>query len=305
MSGILVRSIGCMVLIGWGYGLKRIGILKKEYKEVFGKILMYIILPAAFIANFSSFQKDEHLLIYFLLGLGANLLMIGISYRMARKMKPEDKALYILEGSGYNIGAFTIPFISAFFEPAAVVITSLFDIGNSIMCTGGTFSMAKGFMHRGEDSKGRIQEFFKNLISSIPFDTYIVMLFLSLAGISLPDGVNQMCSMIGAPAIVITMIMIGVTFEVELEKGEIGEISRILIMRYSIGILLGLMIWFLIPISPLAKKALVICVLAPATSTSPTFCHLCGCRPSIYGAVSSLTVPISLALDMMLLYCWN
>ena len=305
MSDILVRSVGCMVLIGWGYGLKRIGILKKEYKEVLGKLLMYIILPAAFISNFSNFQKDQYLFIYFILGLGSNLIMVGISYLMAHNRPPEDKALYILEGSGFNIGAFTIPFISAFFAPAAVVITSLFDIGNSIMCTGGTFSLAKGFMSRDASGKGRIKEFSKNLISSIPFDTYIIMLVLSLAGVSLPYGVNRVCSMIGAPAIVVTRIMIGVTFEVELSLSEVGEILKVIVMRYGIGSIFGLMIWYGLPIPILAKQALVICVLAPSTSTAPTFCHLCGCRPSIYGAVSSLTVPLSLIADMVLLYCWN
>lgn len=53
------------------------------------------------------------------------------------------QAFNIINFSGYNIGCFTLPFIQSFIGPAGVVATCLFDAGNSVMCTGATYSIAK------------------------------------------------------------------------------------------------------------------------------------------------------------------
>ena len=49
--------------------------------------------------------------------------------------------------------------------------------------------------------------------------------------------------------------------------------------------------------------ALVLIVFAPITSLTPNFCSRCGCKPSVYGALSSITVPISLvAINVLMLF---
>ena len=40
----------------------------------------------------------------------------------------------------------------AFLGPFAVVATCMFDVGNSIMCTGGTYALTSGLVHTGENT---------------------------------------------------------------------------------------------------------------------------------------------------------
>ena len=57
---------------------------------------------------------------------------------------------YVFNLAGYNIGCFTLPFAQSFLGPFAVVATCMFDVGNSIMCTGGTYALTSGLVHTGE-----------------------------------------------------------------------------------------------------------------------------------------------------------
>ncbi|MFR4007990.1 MAG: hypothetical protein ACLT0Y_00750 [Christensenellales bacterium] len=83
------------------------------------------------------------------MGLGANLLFIGIGLLISRKDR-ETQAFYMLNCSGYNIGAFTMPFVQNFLGTFSMVITCLFDMGNAVMCTGGTFALT-GLRQNGEN----------------------------------------------------------------------------------------------------------------------------------------------------------
>ena len=47
----------------------------------------------------------------------------------------------MLNFSGYNIGAFTLPFIQNFLGSFGVIAICMFDVGNSISCTGGSYAL--------------------------------------------------------------------------------------------------------------------------------------------------------------------
>lgn len=302
MLEIVIKSVGYMIIIVLAYWLKAIGIFSTKDKDVLGKILMYITLPCAFIANFENFAKDNTMIYFFLIGFMVNVIMILVGFFISRKRDKNTIAMYMIECSGYNIGAFTTPFISSFLPGDALIAASLFDIGNCIMSVGGIYPLAKARIDERKSSDNLISNFFKKLFKSVPFDTYLIMLIISLVGIKMPSGINKIATMIGSPSIIITMIMIGITFEVKVHKEDLLDILKILIIRYVIGFLIGIIIWFTFDFSYLAKKVIIICILAPVTSISPNYCNLCRCRPSVYGAVSSLTVPISLIAFIILIY---
>ena len=49
--------------------------------------------------------------------------------------------------SGYNIANFAIPFCQSFFPIAATGYLGMFDVGNCIMCLGGTNAFAEMALH--------------------------------------------------------------------------------------------------------------------------------------------------------------
>ena len=54
----------------------------------------------------------------------------------------------MLNCSGHNVGAYATPIIATIFPPAAVIATSMYDIGNSIMAAGGVYALAARYTDR-------------------------------------------------------------------------------------------------------------------------------------------------------------
>lgn len=298
-----ITFIEYLLLIMLGYTLKRFGIFTYKDKNTLGKLLMYVMLPCAFIYNFSDFSKSKGIFCMVFIGFSINLLMAGIGYLISYKKNNNDKSLYVIECSGYNIGAFTIPFMADIFPAEAILMASFFDIGNSIMSIGGIFPLGKMVGNKSDNSKNLLnitKDFLSNLFKSIPFDTYIVMLFISLAGVKLPEGVNNITHAIGSCSVIITMIMIGIIFEVKIKREDVLDIVKILLVRYCIGYIIVFLICSLFKVPIFIQKILLICTMAPTTSISPNYCSMCKCKSSVYGAVSSFSVVISLIIFLLI-----
>ena len=57
---------------------------------------------------------------------------------------------------GYNIGTFALPFTQSFLGPVGVLTTSIFDLGNAIICFGASFSIARAVKEGGRADFRRI-----------------------------------------------------------------------------------------------------------------------------------------------------
>ncbi|MFR8755865.1 MAG: AEC family transporter, partial [Clostridium sp.] len=190
--------------------LRKKGFFKEEDFHVLSKIVLKITLPAAIVANFSGVDLQASLLILSVLGLGGGLMLITSAYLAAGKNR-EEKAFFMLNTSGYNIGNFTMPFAQSFLGPAGVITTSLFDTGNSFICLGGAFSAAK--MVKEGEGKISLIPIIKTLVRSVPFDAYITMTALSLLRLILPAPVITFSEVVSGANAFIAMLMMGVGFK--------------------------------------------------------------------------------------------
>ena len=120
------------------------------------------------------------------------------------------------------------------------------------------------------------------------------LLVLSLFGIHFPKQVYDMAEMIGAPTIILTMIMLGITFDIDIDRKDLDNIITILAIRLFGAFGVATFAWFFLPLTQVEKMVLYVILFAPITSVTPNFCSQCGCKPSVYGALSSITVPVSL-----------
>ena len=121
----------------------RIGFFKEEDFTVLSRITIRITLTAAIITSFSGKTIDLSLLSLVALGIGCGLVYIAIGFFGRPKAEKEQLAFDMLNLSGYNIGAFVIPFAQSFLGPMGVIATSLFDTGNAVICLGGSLA----FLH--------------------------------------------------------------------------------------------------------------------------------------------------------------
>ena len=290
MAEILMKAAAFVAIIFMGYLLRKKGFFKEEDFHVLSKIVLKITLPAAIVANFSGVDLQASLLILSVLGLGGGLMLITSAYLAAGKNR-EEKAFFMLNTSGYNIGNFTMPFSQSFLGPAGVITTSLFDTGNSFICLGGAFSAAK--MVKEGEGKISLIPIIKTLVRSVPFDAYITMTALSLLHISLPAPVITFSEVVSGANAFIAMLMMGVGFKITSHK---GKIVKILAVRYGVSIAVAAALYFFMPLPLEYRQALAILPLSPIASAAPAFTADLKGDFGLASAVNSISIVISIVL---------
>lgn len=298
MLDILMRA-GCFVaIIILGYVLKKIGFFKQEDFTILSRITIRITLPAAIIVNFAGKQIDPAMLGLGLLGLGGGAIYIFLGYFLNLRNSKEQRAFEMLNLPGYNIGTFVLPFAQNFLGPAGVIATSLFDTGNSIICLGGAYSLASMVKDGNGFSAKRI---LKALSTSVPFMTYLIMVIMNLTKIPVPRSITSCAEIIANANAFMAMLMIGVGFKLEGKLSQVGQIVKILSIRYGVAVILAAIYYFVLPLDIEVRQALVILAFSPIGSAIPGFTGELKGDVGLSSALNSISIVISIVIIVTLL----
>ena len=293
MAAVLTKAVAFVAIIIMGYLLKRAGFFRANDFYLVSKIVIKITLPAAIVSNFSKIAMDYSLLAMCVVGILCNFLTIAIGYLICLSKSKETKAFAMLNMSGYNVGNFTMPFVQSFLSPVGFAATSLFDAGNAVMCTGITYTLA-GMVVGGEE-KPSLKKIILNLLSSVPFDAYIVMTLLSILNIRLPEVVISFAETAGGANAFLALLMLGIGFEIRMEKKKVAQIIKLLGTRYAIAVLMAVGFYFLAPFGLEVRRTLAIISLGPVASVAPAFTGALNGDVEMASAVNSLSIVISIA----------
>lgn len=292
MTAVLMRAAAFVAIILMGYLLKRAGFFQAKDFYLISRVVIRITLPAAIVSNFSRITMERSLLTMCIIGILCNFVTIGIGYITNLNRSGDSKAFAMLNMSGYNVGNFTMPFVQSFLSPVGFAATSLFDAGNSVMCTGMTYSLAS--MVAGEGEKPSVGKMVKKLFSSVPFDAYVIMTILSILEIRLPGIIISFADTAGAANAFLALLMLGIGFEIRMDKEKIKKIIRMLGMRYSIAVIMAAGFYFLSPFNLEVRQTLAIVTLGPIASVAPAFTADLKGDIEMASAINSLSIVISI-----------
>ena len=297
METILVKAAGLALMIFAGYGLKRLGVFRTEDAKVISRIVVHLTLPAALITGFRTFHFDASYLALIVIALVSNFALLGVGLLRTRGGDLATRGLYALNVSSYNIGCFVLPFVQSFLPPEALVGVSMFDAGNCPVNSGVAYAIVSA---RSSGQRVRLGFVLDKLVHSVPFMTYLTLMVLSILGITLPEPVYQVASTVGGANTFLAMVMIGMLFEVRVEREDRRLILEILAVRYGCSLAMAALVWVL-PLPLLIRQVSVLAMMAPIPSVTMVYCEKCGCKPSLYGVLNSLSIAVSLLLTFPLL----
>jgi predicted permease len=204
-----------------------------------------------------------------LIGLGVNLVAAVVGYITGRAKGRREQAFNILNYGSFNIGAFTLPYISTFLGAKGVVMTCLFDVGNSIGAAGINYSIAKSLVD--EEKKISIIGVAKHMLSSVIFDTYVMMFILRLLKFELPTTITTFTGIVGQANTFLAMLMIGIAFEIHIDRSRLRKVVSSLTARYVITIGLAIGIFFLSNLPLEGRRVLCIALFAPIAAMTSGF----------------------------------
>ena len=298
MLDIVMRAGSFIAIIMMGFLLKRIGMFKAEDFGVLSKVAIRITLPCAIIVSFSGKTIDPALLSLPLIAMACGGIYMLAGYLSSRGMPREQKAFSVLNLAGYNIGSFTIPFAQSFLGPAAVMIISIFDVGNAFVCLGGAFSLACMIKDGSRFSLVRVV---RALLRSVPFVVYIIMMTMSLLHIATPSFVLSVAEIGSNANAFAAMLMIGVGFKLEAKREQLKTIVRIVSIRYAAAAVFALIFYFVLPFALEVRQTLVILAFAPIGAAVPGFVGEMKGDVGLSSAINSICMVISIAAIVSLL----
>ena len=298
MLVVLSKAIAFVLIILIGYMCKRRGVFAPTDYQLVSKIVLNITLPCAVISSFAHFQLDLSLLAAVALGLSGNCVMIFVALMLTRRETLAAKIFYIFSLAGYNIGCFTLPFAQAFLTPFAVVALCMFDVGNSIMCTGMTYALTASCIGYADGHKDRfsMKSIAEKLLHSAPFVVYISMLLLALAGVQFPKSVYTFTDIVGAANPFLSMLMIGMMFEIKLDKQAMGYVKELFSVRYLISLACAGAFIYFAPFKQEVNYVIALAFMAPCTIIGPIFVEKLGGNVQLASLFNSMTIITSVIL---------
>ncbi|MBQ7886077.1 MAG: AEC family transporter [Clostridia bacterium] len=296
----LVRPMSFVLVIVLGYALKRAGFLRKEDQPVLSRIMINITLPCAIIQGFSSFERDSRL--FWIVGIGfiCAFLPMLLMYLTTRGVDTRLRAYRMINIGGYNVGCFSLPLISAFFGSQGVVAACMFDTGNAVMMTGGSYAMTSTLLKTGGGHRESIGDILLKFLKSTPFDTYMLLFALTALNIPIPQLAFDLTQPAGSANGFIAMLIIGLMFEPAGDRQMLGETMREMACRYAFAAISAAACYFLTPFDPVVRKTLAVLCFAPLSSLAPIYTQRCHSDTALAGFTNSVSIAISLVCMMAL-----
>lgn len=292
MANVTFRLFSLLLPLLLGYFLKRGRFFGPEDYRVVVKIIMNITLPCAVIQSFYGFQMDLALLSLTFTGFFANWVMALLALGLSRKQGKKERMLDMLCASGFNLGNFMLPFTQQFIGGTGVALQSLFDVGNSMMCTGGTYVFGAGVL-KLDGKKMGIKGILSKLAHSTPLVTYLVMILLAVSQVPIPEWVATVTQPTGAANGFLSMFMIGMMFEIRFDEAYRKTAVSVLAKRYACGTVMALLFYFVLPFDLPARQILTVCAFAPVPSMAAVYTEQVGGDVGLASFVTSCSFVIS------------
>lgn len=295
MTTGLLKALSYVAVIALGYALKRAGFFGRDDHRLLSRIMLNVTLPCAVVQAFDGFSGEGKLFLIVGIGLAASLAPVLLMYLVTGGTQTRLRAYRMLSAGGSNVGCFSMPLIGAIFGSMGMVTASLFDVGNAIVMTGGSYAITSALLRTGGRREGA-KDIALRFVKSVPFDTYMLMLALAALRLPVPGPLLELTRPAGQANGFIAMLTIGAMFEPVMDGAMLRETARELAFRYGVAAVFALGCFFLTPFEPGVRRVLAVLCLSPISSLAPVYTDRIGADAALASFTNSASIVISLAL---------
>jgi malate permease and related proteins len=258
-----------IAIIMLGYLLKRVHILEEKDGQIISKIIFKVTFPALIFVTFDTVKVEASLIfipiIIFLYGILATFIALWVFKNEER----EIKGSFLMISSGFNVGLFAFPLVFAIWGMNGLTHFSMFDVGNSLITLGIAYILGSYFSEEGLSLKP--VGILKKLVQSIPLMAYIIASTLNLVQIKLPGFVIEVGEIVSAANMPLSLLLLGVFLNFKFDKQFIKPMLKYLTFRYALGLIIGVILFFMLPFDEMYRYTLVIGLLLPIASSAITY----------------------------------
>ncbi len=285
----MLKVAAFVAIIVAGHLAGRSRTLGPRPEQCVSKIVFTFTLPCAIVHAFGAAEFTHDLLILVPLGLACALIPYLAVLGLTRRSERRDRVFYLLNCCGFNIGCFCLPFVQTLFPAQLAVTTCLFDAGNAIMMTGGSYALT-GLVAGKEPVEHPVRFVAKRLAKSIAFDAYIILIVLAVAGIHIPDAIVQFTAPIANANSFLAMFMLGLMIRFEIDRNKLAKVARLIGLRVVVSAVASVLAFSLLPFDATTRIVIVMLLWAPASAMGPTFTLWSDGDFGLAGLANALTI---------------
>jgi hypothetical protein len=285
--------------------LRNIGFFNEHDSAAFSKIVMNFTLPAAIVASFCSYERDPALFLIIPIGFLFGILPLLLMFVFTKKLPKSERVFYMVNVGGINIGGFTLPMIQAFFGASMAIPCCVFDVGNAIMMSGGSYAVTSTLLDTEEHSQKptfaqNMVMLCKRLFSNFALDVYLLMLVLMLINVQVPAAVGSFLSPIAGASGFASMLMVGSMFTINKNPEFIKSICNMVCIKLILSVIGALIFYFALPFNEDIRKILVLTAFSPIGALAPVYTKMCHGDGAKASCANSVMIIISFVIITIL-----
>ena len=306
---IFLLSLAIIVI---GYIVKKLKIITEENGKIVAKIIFNITLPAVILKITSRIEFKVSLILLPLVNIFFGILMAIVGLILFRKYQREKKGLILMTLIGFNVAHFSFPLIEGIWGEEGLAIIALVDAGNAFTIFVFCYIVGSIFSQNNNDENSSIdfKDIGRKLLKSAPLLGYILALFINLSGIGeiMPIFFWDLLDIIARANTALSLLLLGIYLNFKFEKTEWATILKVLCTRYSLGLVVGLLLFFLLPSNQfdlLLRIILTISLVFPIGLAVIPFAVEFEYDHKLVSMIANLTIIISFTLVWILILFLN
>ncbi|MGQ4667938.1 AEC family transporter [Metabacillus halosaccharovorans] len=298
MDSFNMQFLYCILIISLGYILKRGNIIKEKDGEGLSRIIFNLTLPSIIIVTFSDITLESSLFLLIFIGFLYGVLIGFFGLFVFRKKQRNIKGMLGMMVPGLNIGLFAYPLVEAIFGKEGITYFGMLDVGNAFIVFG--LSYLIGSFYSKEDVKLDFKTVVTKMSKSIPLMTYIIVVIINLIGLTLPSVIVDVADIISGANMPLSLLLLGIYLNFSFDKSYVKLMLQYLGLRYGVGLLLGVLCFFVFPFDEMFKYTVLLGFLLPTSMSVLPYSVEFEYNQKFVGTLSNLTIIISFILLWLL-----
>lgn len=272
MADALLTVTSLVLVIVLGFVIAHIIKVPRGFTDMLSKIVFNITIPCAIFHAFALAQFDLWLLILAGLGLATTFIPWLIGTVIVRNEEYTRRVFMMMNISSFNIGSFVLPFAQMVFPAGSVLYVCLFDAGNALMMSGGVYAFSSAILNKGATHSERVKLALKRLFSSVPFDLYIIFIILAILHLQVPSFLVTLVEPVSNANAFLAMLMLGMMVNFSIDKTKMGQLVRLLGLRFGLSALMSVAIFFMpLPLDMSIRIIIIAILWSPIGALGPVF----------------------------------
>jgi malate permease and related proteins len=285
-----------IVIILVGFLLKKYNFITEKEGKTISKFLMHTTFPALMIISTAKVKLETSLILIPVFAVVLGLTMLVMAWIWFSNYEKAIRGVLTMGVGGFNSGLFGFPIIEGLFGKQAMVYAIMFDIGNTFIVFGAIYSIGTYFSANKKAQTG-IKPILKKVFSLPPVLGILLGLFINILNIPVPTVCVNFLEVLASGNKPLVLLLMGIYLSFELDKRLIIAISKVIIIRVSVGIIVVLGIYYLVNSDySLMKNVLMLCALMPIGLTILPFSDELGYDSRIAGTMLNISLIVSFIL---------